>query len=513
MKPSLTIFKRSHHFLLKNHDMHMNRHILEFSKTLIQWRTDRINGRFVRTPKKVYACATDDRSEYRFHINHYGRFVRFLFSKGISIEDCEVIEETPVPGADAPISLLPNWKPRGEQGPAIEYLKQDSGIRAKMLEAQMGVGKSYMTMQATSDRAKRTMYVMKAGYMKKWLKDFKKTYGDKETMKKCVFVSGSADLKRLIELAVNDELTYSNIVVSNRTFMLWIKAHKQFGENIQQDGWLATPDKFTELFKVDSLVFDEFHQDFHFNVVVMLYTHVCQTIALTGTLVTHDKELMRIYAEIQPLAERYSKMTIKKYIAACAYLYGFSNPEKIAYQEPGRKDYSHHAFERSIMRDKKLLEDYFGMVEYLLKFDFFKIRRPEQTCLVFFASIKMCQLFAKWLSHRYPAEKISYFVQGGDYDKDFIESTIVISTIGKSGTAVDKANLLTCVLTNALDSKSATLQALGRLRELDNGDTPLFFYFVNTDNRKHVEYHERKQEYIHEYIKTYRTRLHDTYLG
>lgn len=509
-KQSLVIHKRSHGFVLKGFSAQQEEYIKEFAKTLIQFGIQRVKGRFIKRPLKVFASSINDRSEYRFHIGYFEPFIRHLHSRGVIPGSYTLIEDPVNRGVDAPIKVRPSWTPRPEQEPAIEYIKRNPPPRLKLVEAQMGFGKSYITMTATADIGKRTLYIMRPAYMDKWLVDFEKTYVKGELRDKCLFIKGSQALKDLINMQIQGTLKASNIVISNKTFQMWLKDYETYGKQMVNHGWLATPDKFTEFLEVDSLVFDEVHQDFHLNFKIMSYAHLHQSISLSATLVSHDKNLMSIYNAVHPHHNRLSGLKIKRYTVASSYFYQFKEPEKIKTTEYNRKEYSHHVFERSVMRNPETLMNYFEMIKDVLDVDFISVKRPEQTALVFCSSIKMCQLLSVWLQEMYPNEKVSYYVQGGDYDTDFLQSTILVSTLGKSGTAVDKPDLRTVIMTNALDALAANLQALGRLRELKNGDVPRFVYFVNSDTHKHVEYHERKLGYYPKYVSgDIRTRYHD----
>ena len=501
MKRSLTIHKRSHGFVVTGFNDEEEKAIRGFASTLIQWGMAKRGGSFRRAPLKVFASSPSDRSEYRFHIGHYLPFVRHLTAQGYPIKDFNVIEEEIKRGKDAPIKIKSSWKPRDHQHAAIDYVKRTPPPHLKILEMRPGSGKSFMAMYATKELGKRVLYIMRPAYMDKWLIDFQKTYVKGETEEKTLFVKGSASLKALLQMQHDQTLKASNIVISNKTFQMWLKDYELYKDNITDHGWVVGPDKFTEYLEIDTLVFDEVHQDFHLNFKIMSYCHVYQSLSLSATLVTHDKQLGEIYNLVHPPHTRYVDKAIERYTIASAYMYQFSEPEKIRFTEHGRKEYSHHAFERSIMRNDRVFSNYFDMINDVLETDFLKIRRPEQSALIFCASIKMCKLLSEWLQEKYPDEKVAYYVQGGDYDKDFIESTILVTTLGKSGTAVDKPNLRTVIMTNALDALAANIQALGRLRKLANGDTPRFIYFVNSDNDRHVGYHKRKLTYYHKYVK------------
>ena len=65
-----------------------------------------------------------------------------------------------------------------------------------------------------------------------------------------------------------------------------------------------------------------------------------------------------------------------------------------------------------------------------------------------------------------------------------------------AGTAVDIDKLSTVIMTTAMNSSQGNIQGMGRLRELKDGSTPRFLYFVCTDIDTHIRYHVRKREIL-----------------
>lgn len=509
-KAKLLIHVRSHHVLLTNITDRTLVVIRELATTLIQYGLVRQRQRFFKKALKVFAASTADRSEYRFHIAYYRELINRLKEKGFKEgEDYEIIVEPIIRGKEIEFEISPTMKPRPHQVPAIAYLKKEDP-RAKLLGLRTGDGKSYSSMQAAADIGRRNVYLMRPSYMDKWWGDFEKTYVTHNS----VLVQGGAQLRTLLQLAVDGELEYGNIVISNRTFQRWLTEYEAHGRNILEMGWPAIPDKFTELLQADILTIDELHLDFHLNFKIYLYTHVHNSFGLTATLMSGDKLVSSVMNRIHPLVDQYTSKTINRYTAASAYLYQLTEPNKVQTTEYGDKNYSHNAFERSILRNKELTQSYFELINTIVQVDYMEPRSPGESMLIFCASVRMCQLLCAWLQKLYPDEKVEYFVAGGDYTEDFLNASIVVTTVGKSGTAVDKANLRTVLLTNALDSQSTNIQVLGRLRELkESGNTPRFIYFVCADIKKHMEYHKRKQEFLPQYVKTLRTRRHDSLVG
>lgn len=511
---ALRLTKRSHHFLLTEMDADALKVIMEFARTLIQYGRARRGSPSAKMPLRVFATATKDRSEFRFHINYLSDFLRLLKQKGYGTEVEAVsrrvlVEEEPFyePAKVQTVKIKDYFVPKPDQVGAIKYLKTfDQGHRTKLLALRTGAGKSYSAMQAAEDLGVRNVYLMRPAFMDNWIKNFVKTY--EQGTEGNVMVQGRSQLQTLLQLAVDGDLNYDNIVISNKTFQYWLKDYEDFGEKMLDMGWPATPDKFTELLGAGILTIDELHLDFHLNYKIFLYTHVNVSFAMTATLETRDPFLSAVYERVQPFRERYQSKSFNLYIEAFAYMYQFENMSNVQTSEHGSDDYSHNAFERWIMRDKDRMEGYFEMINSLVQTDYLNVRSPGESMLIFCSSVKMCQLLSEWLQKRYKEEIVEYFIAGGDYTENFLNASIVVSTTGKSGTAVDKEGLRTAVLTISLDSIAGNLQAMGRLREMPSGNTPRFIYFVCKDIDKHVKYHQNKLELLPKYVKSIRTRSH-----
>ena len=115
----------------------------------------------------------------------------------------------------------------------------------------------------------------------------------------------------------------------------------------------------------------------------------------------------------------------------------------------------------------------------------------------------MCTIITNYLKNKYKEFKVNRYVENDPYS-NLMDGDIVVSTLGSSGTAIDKPNLTNVALTTAIDSLQSNVQSLGRLRELDGGATKVeFHYFVCDDVQKHLDYHYRKVKLLDQRAKTF----------
>jgi hypothetical protein len=116
--------------------------------------------------------------------------------------------------------------------------------------------------------------------------------------------------------------------------------------------------------------------------------------------------------------------------------------------------------------------------------------------------VEMCTQLTKHFSDKYPNLNVKRYVQD-DPMENLLDAGIRFTTILSGGTAHDIPDLTTVILTIAIDSVQANVQAFGRLRELPDSAVQ-FYYFVCDDIPKHTQYHERKVQMLEKRAKSFR---------
>lgn len=488
----LTILVKSHHFVVKNITPRARPAIFTFTKSLIQFGFIRAtHGRYVHTPLKVFAASTHDRSEYRFHINQLKEFIRVLIEDKFTDEMYEVIQVPMYYPAKISMKIGDEWKDRDYQIPIIEYLTDPNPPIAKFLPLQTGRGKSYCAMRAIQELGLRTLIIIRPMYVDKWVEDITRTYIlDPEDI---MVVKGSAQLMALLTMAKDEVLDSKIIIISNKTIQNWIKLYEQHKEESLDLGYDCLPEQLCETLGIGIRIIDEVHLDFHLNFKISLYTHVPHSFSLSATLLSDDDYIRNMQQIAYPALTRYVAPALTKYIRVSCLIYMRQYPKQIRTSEYGSKTYSHNAYEKSLIKHIDALTNYFKMIKVVIDNTYMREYKRPQKLLIFCASINLCTRLVDWLKRYYSELDVRRYVEEDEF-QNLMQADITVSTILSAGAAVDIPDLTTVIMTTAISSSQANIQALGRLRELKDGTQPHFIYLSCQDVPKHMEYHERKKE-------------------
>lgn len=493
----------SHHFSVDRLTPRGRALVNIFAKNYVQYGWESSQGQSHRVALRVFAAATDDRTSYRFHINTLGDFREFLFNNLIEGELVEFVTHPIKPGKVVDLNIYPKWTARDYQIPIIEYLCKPEPV-SKFVDLGTGLGKSFISMKAMAEFGKRIAVIIKPTYIEKWVDDIVKTYdiAHEDTL----VIQGSAALMALLQMAKDGQLTAKVLIFSNRTFQNWVTAYEKYGNELLLMGYACLPHQYGEFLDIGVRLIDEAHQDWHFTFKLDLYTHVERSISLTATLINKDPFLNKTYQIAYPTSSRYTGAARDKYINAHAVNYRFDRPDKIRTTEFGRNTYSHAAFEKSVLRSPKTLNNYLKLIDYVIDIGFMACTRKEKKVLIFAATISMCTHITEFLKAKYPQYDVRRYV-GEDEYSDLMDSDICVSTLGSAGTAVDIPNLTNEILTTAISSVQSNVQSLGRLRNLPDNHQVEFHYLVCNDIQKHLDYDREKKEMLEKRAKCF-TRIH-----
>jgi len=191
-------------------------------------------------------------------------------------------------------------------------------------------------------------------------------------------------------------------------------------------------------------------------------------------------------------------------VHATAVIYKIKLPNKIRCKDHVSKNYNHHLFEQSILKNDLLASNYFKLIDKTFQGSFLVNYKKGQRCLIFCISIDMCTVVTDYFKKKYPNLDVRRYVEDDDFS-NLMEADVSISTMQSSGTAVDIPNLRTVIMTIAMASSQGNIQGFGRIRELKDGTRMEFLYFVCEDIPKHIEYHERKRVILRDRAISYRS--------
>lgn len=486
-----TIEKRSHHFIVKiPHISHIAIMSL-FTKQLDQKGQIRIPG--YRYPVwdiiyRYYSCYGGGKI-YRFHINLLENFLDHLTMNGVPEDYIEITEKPMyVPTAVEYVSNG-NMEDRDDQAEIIAAILAPKPI-SKFVGSQMGKGKSYISLRVAQEAGVRTFMLMKKGYMSKWEIDYRKLF--KTNKDDCFAVSGTDKFIQLLKNMHDGIINPKIVIVSNSTYIKWIKSYEEKGKAILTK-YPCLPDEMFEYGGFGYRVIDEVRQDFHANFMCDLYTHVPLSLSMDATLINENPFIKKVHSIAYPETERIdaSMENWKRYIQAIAVRYGMRDPDRIRVKELGSSNYSHNAFEVSLMRNKGAFENYLDMIEWLIHELYVKVRNNGEKAVIYFHRIEICKMMSERVQKRYPELVVSSYTSDDPY-VILITSDITFTTLGKSGTGVDIPGLIFVLLTNGLSSTSSNAQVIGRLR--DSGAEALRFVFLTCiDIPKQEEYYEKKK--------------------
>lgn len=348
---------------------------------------------------------------------------------------------------------------------------------------------------------KRLGIVVLGRYTDRWWQDVTQYARPDEILE----IRGTKDLVMTIE-SVYDDPNYLKdikiIMITTTTLQDYIAYYNKAMPEERKD--LLPPEEIWDVLGIGIKLCDEAHQHFHANFIIDLYTHIPKEIFLSATLNVTDQFMKRMYGILYPVECRVGGGIQTKYTTCTSVRYRFKEPYKIKCKNQ-KKMYSHTRFEKWLMSSPRLYKRYFEVViDPLIKSDFIPRREGKYKALVFFATTKMCGLYVEHLKSKYPELDIRRYISEDSYD-NLLKADIAVSTLGSAGTAVDIKDLITCIMTTALKSEQANLQALGRLREIPGVKTD-FFYLVCDNIPKHVSYHETKKWLFRSWVKS-----HDDY--
>lgn len=501
----------SHCFVLTKASPRGQELIREFGQQYIQYAMELVNRRYQRVQKCIFAENVYFGMERRFHIHQWIPLVKFLADRGVYPETYIVKQHTPPAAVKVDIQLLPHWQTREYQQPITTYLTNEAPRRIKLVEIQTGKGKTYCAMRAAADIGLRTVIVLKPGYMDKWEKDIKDLCGYVRGPDLEIIEDGSKNLKKLIDRAKKGKLTAKIIIISSHLMRKWFKLYKEFGDKTLYDGYGCRPGEFYETLGAGLRLIDEVHQEFHLQFCIDLYTNVAWSISLSATLKSDDAFLNRMYEVAYPKAERFAGLPYDRYIHAYAWFYKFKNPILIQTTERGGTTYSHHAFERSIRKFKRIEDDYFAMINKIVReFWMMKFVKGDRL-LIYCGSIELCTNLVAYLRNIHPTFDIRRYVEEDPYE-NLMEAEISVSTLLSAGTGHDIPGLTTVILTTSVKSTQQNVQGFGRLRNLP-GKELKFVYLVCQDIAKHMNYHEVKKDLLATMAQSYSIRNNPSDIG
>lgn len=366
------------------------------------------------------------------------------------------------------------------------------GREHTVLEVQTGRGKTKSAMKYMVKLGERVLVITKAGYVDKWQGDL--LGGLKLRPGEFVRIKDLEELEDLLLIAHAGRMNSTGkgdkdikvILISSHCIDNYIQ--KWCGDEF----FKVSPYDFIEKLGIGLTVYDESHQLFRMNFWSFIMMDHCHVLDLSATLEPDQDFMKERYKERFPKEARF-ELEYDAYVEMYGIYFNWKDHKALT-RLNRMSMYNHTEFEKLIMKKKSTETEYFSMLNRMLIPWFFENWKPGQRALVLFATKEMCTRFSNYLKTRHPGKRVERYIQGDKYDVAKL-GDVIVSTRGKSGTAVDYEGLVLNVTTVAVDDTQASLQILGRTRKttlIQWGIVPKIVFPVCRQVRKQVDYYKRK---------------------
>ena len=481
---------KTRHPLLVSHLSHyVKNHFAQWERRPVGFYSGR--RQFKNMIARYFIGMTHTKTVFWFHRNDLSYLQDFLRNKGFGDHHFSITDHSLSSIETISLNYHDERTPYPDQKKVIDYILSPG--KTKVVTLEPGRGKTFIALRAINELKVRSVFIIKPMYLRKWVLDIQEAFSiDQKDIR---VVQGSPELKKLIEDAVEGLHLSPFILISNKTFLRFLKTYETEYPHHKEYGYGCSPIEFLPLLKAGIRVIDEVHQDFHLAFRIDLYSHVPKTLSMSGTLISDDPFIRKMYEVMFPIHSRLHVNTKDVYVTAEALLYSIEHVnQRINCINPSLQVYSHVRFEQSILNNKGLTLRYFNFIEDIVNSKFMMEKEPGQRLIVYFSTIQMCTLFTQYLKRFYPDEKIYRYIGEDDYD-EMMEHEVIISTIKSLGTAFDVPGLYKIINTDSVSSSQANYQLIGRLRRLKEWPevTPEFLYLVCVDIPKQMKYFRKRQ--------------------
>lgn len=445
-------------------------------------------------PDKCYVLTMFTPGTFGYHSNLYNQLLTYL-EKDITALGDIVVEQIPdYRPAKARLEFKVDEFPlRDKQHLVVSHICSKDGIllRTAVIPMQTGGGKSVSTLYSAYILKVRISLSMSKGYMQSWIDDLAKFFYNDNSQ--YLIIDSGSKFRKVIEDAKNDKLQNLNIVLFSLDILrTYFKEFEQTGES----SYGCLPENLYQLLGVGMRVSDEAHEDIHFQFRHDIHTHVNKSVYLSATIESLDPFTNTLYSILYPRNSRLLGLIWEKYIIGVTLGYSLREPHRAQYTGP--KGYSHTKFEKWILNNRTVRDNYFRMILFFMERGFVRQYQPGHKLLVYMSTIKMCDKFTDYIRRNITNKtlRISSFT-GTDEALVLLENDVLVSTPLKSGTGRNILGLVAVISTIAIQSIQTNTQTSGRIRQIDKlfpGVEPTFYDLVCTSIPKHMAYYRTKQE-------------------
>lgn len=442
----------------------------------------------------LYAGKLKNKGIWQLHSTQFVHLYQHLKEINYPITVDEKIDLRDYNVVNTNFKVRDNWVLREDQVPVYEFLTTEPS-KSKLVPLQTGSGKTVLAMVSIAKLKKRLGIVILSRFAEKWIKDIAQIHEAKTT--DVMFVQGSRSLAGLIQMAKDEELKHDYFVFSAETIQSYITNYEEDPESaIEQYG--CSPMELFPLLGIGIMLNDETHMSFHLIFKTIIYMNVEYQIGLSATLVSDDHIVRRMHKVVYPDNCVYKGAVLIKYMDMypIAYNIRHDNMKFIRTNNYGSTNYSHGAFEQSVLKQKHLTDAYIKLIKVTVE-DYFDQDYQEKDKLVIFVSLvrtatTLRNIFKKY----YPGMNVVRYTQEDSYE-DMLKGDIIVTTPLSLGTGIDVPNLRVVINTVSVSSTPINIQIAGRLRKLKDRDVK-YCYLYCENIAKQKQYHRKRVEIFSE---------------
>lgn len=418
-------------------------------------------------------------------------------------------------GEDIDVALNPTWTLKPVQLDVINWIDDivnntTNRLKTALIDLPTGQGKTVTCVGVIDKYKERSLMVFQPRLVDKWVSDLKVLLDSSKSTKVSEPISSMADFITLMQKAKNNEPLSDIIIVSNVIMRNYITAWTTMDVNEFDAIYPCKPIELAPLLKVNWVMVDEVHENFHFNYLLSLVMNVKMYLGLTATLLDDNPIIKRCMFGMFPFENRYGKVKPIVHASSVAVLYDVDMPHKFLNVTKAR-GYNHIAFEQIILKSKAYTKGYLTIIKQQIDTYYEKAYKDGDKCLIYVTSNAMADTVYNYVVQTYPKRSVSTYVRNDPYD-NVIKPDIRISSPIKCKSAIDIPQLTTIIMTCNIKSDKSNIQMLGRGRVIADRDV-YFVYLACTDIKKHMDYHTEKTKLLKDLVKKQKTEYFPYRLG
>ena len=446
---------------------------------------------------KLFASKIKNCPVYYMHTNQFIHLYHYLKEIGHELKADEKIDKRVYDIETVDYKVREGWALREHQVPVYDFLL-DNPTKSKLVPLQTGAGKTSTAMITIAAINHRLGIVILSRFCEKWVSDIVTIHETRP--EEVMVVQGFKSLAGIIRMAKENVLTSKYIIFSAETIQSFISSYEE-DPDICVDMYGCSPIDLFPLLKIGIMLNDETHMSFHLMFKIIIHTNVNFQIGLSATLMSEDAVIKRVHSIVYPALCVYAGSKIEKYMDLYPVAYSATSDavKRLKTSNYGSNNYSHTAFEQSILKQPSLFTSYVDIVNTAIEDYYVEDFMEGDKIAIFVALVETANLLMDILKEKYPDKKVVRYCEKDSYD-DMLTGDIIVSTPLSLAVGIDIPHLRVGIMTVSIASAVTNLQSSGRLRKLPDRDVK-FIYIYCENIPKHVDYHHKRLEIFERFSK------------